>query len=83
MNEHQSSMPPPSEVEIKKILLSDLKVKFPHHQEDRLLLSINQAFIDFGGMEKIGSLTGWYMFSKKDLLQMSIARLNEQSTLIK
>lgn len=78
MNDYLSESLPPSETEIKKILFDEIKTNNKSNDEE-ITLCINKAFEDFGGMDKIGSLTGWLMFSKKDLLQMTLARLNYYS----
>lgn len=77
MNDYYSEMNPPSEVEIKRILLDETKTKYhPSLSVDVIMHCVNKAFEDFGGMKNIGSLTGWLMFSKKELLQMISARLD-------
>ena len=78
MNDYLSESLPPSETEIKKILFDEIN-PYCKLEDEAITLCINKAFEDFGGMDKIGSLTGWLMFSKKDLLQMTIKRLNYYS----
>lgn len=76
MNDYYSEMNPPSEVEIKRTLFEETKTKYhPSLNEDDIMQCVNKAFEDFGGMKNIGSLTGWLMYTKKELLQMISARL--------
>ena len=76
MNDYYSESLPPSESEIKNMLLNEMKKKNPNCKEADIVQCVNKAFEDFGGMKNIGSLTGWLMFSKKELLQIATALLN-------
>lgn len=76
MNDYYSEMNSPSEVEIKKILLDEIRIKYSSLKDDDIIQCVNKTFEDYGGMKNIGSLTGWLMFSKKELLQMISARLD-------
>jgi len=75
MNDYYSEMSPPSEVEIKKILLNEIRIKHSSLNEVDIIQCVNKAFEDYGGMKNIGSLTGWRMFNKKELLHMISTRL--------
>lgn len=77
MNDYYSECDPPSEVEIKKTLLHETKTKHPYCKENDIIQCVDRAFEDFGGMKNIGSLTGWLMFSKKELLHMVFVQLNK------
>lgn len=80
MNDFYSEMSPPSEVEIKKILLNEIRIKHSSLKEVDIIQCVNKTFEDYGGMKNIGSLTGWRMFNKKELLDMVTARLNCNNT---
>ena len=69
-------MNPPSEFEIKRTLFEETKGKHSSLNDDDIVRCVNKAFEDFGGMKNIGSLTGWLMHTKKELLQMISARLD-------
>ena len=76
MNDYYSENNSPSEVEIKKILLDEIRIKYSSLKEDDIIQCVNKAFEDYGGMKNIGSLTGWRMFNKKELLHMISTRLD-------
>ena len=76
MNDYYSETSPPSEVEIKKILLNEIRIKHSSLNEVDIIQCVNKAFEDYGGMKNIGSLTGWRMFNKKELLHMISTRLD-------
>jgi hypothetical protein len=71
-----SERPCPDETTIISILYSELAKQFAGETTtDKILKTISDVFVEFGGVSKVGSMSGWNMFAKRELLDRCVARL--------
>lgn len=78
MNDHYSEVEPPSLQEIADILLKDLKPEYGHKSEDELKAVIDAVVGQF--KNNIGSMTGWLMFARRNMLNGCKILLQENFT---
>lgn len=67
MNEAMSFHNPPPEHVCKNILHNDVLEKYPNFDNKLLINIVDDEFKKYGGYKMLGSLTGWSMFSRKEL----------------
>ena len=67
MMEAMSSQYPPPKNVCKQILYDDIIKKYPDFNKELLKTIVEDEFKKFGGYEMLGSLSGWVVFSRKQL----------------
>lgn len=75
MLEAMGEMSCPDETTIKNILYDDLEKRFGEKSCYDIYYYksvIDKMFTQFGGISKVGSMSGWNMFARKELLNMCV-----------
>lgn len=67
MMEAMSFQNPPPEQVCKNILHKDVLQKYPNFDSELLINIVDEEFKKYGGYKMLGSLTGWNIFSRKEL----------------
>tara|TARA_B100001250_G_C19812214_1_gene796249 strand:+ start:3597 stop:3863 length:267 start_codon:yes stop_codon:yes gene_type:complete len=79
MLEHLSGFSCPDEMTIKSILLDDLVNAFGNTKSITYYKSvIDKVFVQFGGINKIGSMSGWNQFARSELRNMCFIYINNE-----
>lgn len=79
MNDHYSEMNPPTMQEITDILLVDLKAEYKdRYSSDELKAVVHAVVGQFKG--SIGSMTGWLMFARRNMLNGCKVLLQDSHT---
>ena len=68
----------PDEMTIKSILLNDLNNEFGDKNPEYHKNVIDKVFVQFGGIDKIGSLSGWNQFARPELRNMCMMYINHE-----
>lgn len=68
----------PDEMTIKSILLDDLNNEFGDKNMEHHKNVIDKVFVQYGGIDKIGSMTGWTQFARPELRNMCVMYINNE-----
>lgn len=84
MMDAMSEIKCPDEFTIKRILLDDLIAHFNSDKNtDSFKQVIDQMFEKFGGLQMIGSMAGWHIFSRPNLIKMCIEHVEKEQNSLK
>lgn len=67
---------------IKSILLGDLNNKFGDKNTDYHKIVIDKVFVQYGGINTIGSVSGWTQFARPELRNMCFIYINNEQNQI-
>ena len=73
-----STSPCPDETTIFAILYHELSTQFVGGNDvsdEQIMQTISDVFVEFGGINNVGSMSAWNMFVKRELLDRCVARL--------
>lgn len=71
-------MPPPSERIVKQTIFDDVKGIHPEFDDALLYRTIDEEFVRFGGIAKLGSQAGWLMYTRAELGRIVLDAMTRQ-----
>lgn len=66
---------PPPEAQVKQTIFDDVKGVHPNYDDTQLRTVIDQEFERFGGIQALGSMAGWLVYTRMALGSQVIAKM--------